>query len=534
MLQNREKYHQYIHFGLLCLLVVAIPISKFLMSLSLILISLNWFARANFKGKFANKQNNILLFSILLLFFIHFFWLANTQDFSYAFHDIRIKLPLFALPLALFTTPALTGKQEKYLFGIYSLAVFLISIVVFYRGIHVFPLEYRSAVLGVSHILFSINVCFVFFIILLNLPAIAKISRFWIPVAILVLLWFIGILLLLQSYTGIFILSATSFLLLLNKIIFSPNKKIRISTTIFVLLLIAGVSVLCLYQYNSYYTPKYPSDKPQPQYTKAGNPYNAPDYRIIEDGNYISTYICEVELKEAWEKRSSKSIETSVEDFRLRDVLVRYLNSKGLPKDAEGVEQLSTTDIENIEKGIPNVSYAQHFSVRKMFSTLFFQWEVYSHSRNAKGSSVFQRLELWGNGIKIVEKNPVFGVGTGDVANEIKTQLVADNSELKDSNMRTHNQYLTFMLTFGIVGFFLALFSLFYGTFKLNLYKKNILFFAFFSIALLSMCSEDTLETQAGCTFFAFFYAYFLSSESQKKFGKIRLQTTDNNRPKNT
>jgi len=39
----------------------------------------------------------------------------------------------------------------------------------------------------------------------------------------------------------------------------------------------------------------------------------------------------------------------------------------------------------------------------------------------------------------------------------------------------------------------------------------------FFCIALLSMLNEDTLETQAGVTFFAFFYCFFIWGKEDKQ-----------------
>ena len=45
---------------------------------------------------------------------------------------------------------------------------------------------------------------------------------------------------------------------------------------------------------------------------------------------------------------------------------------------------------------------------------------------------------------------------------------------------------------------------------------KNYLFTFSFFIAFLSMINEDTLETQAGATFFAYFYSLFLFAYKSK------------------
>ena len=86
------------------------------------------------------------------------------------------------------------------------------------------------------------------------------------------------------------------------------------------------------------------------------------------------------------------------------------------------------------------------------------------------------------------------------------------NSPLeKKFRLGAHNQYLTFAVTFGIAGFVWFLFSLFYPLRQLVQAKMfDYFYITFFVIALLSMLSEDTLETQAGVSFFAFFNCLLL------------------------
>jgi O-antigen ligase len=111
------------------------------------------------------------------------------------------------------------------------------------------------------------------------------------------------------------------------------------------------------------------------------------------------------------------------------------------------------------------------------------------------------------------------GVGTGDVQKAFDEEYGQENSRLsKEFRHRGHNQYLTFALTFGIGGFLFFIFSLFYPIFKMK--KQSDYFYAtFFVIAFISMLTEDTLETQAGVTFFAFFNSFFLFARSGKSPG---------------
>jgi O-antigen ligase len=101
------------------------------------------------------------------------------------------------------------------------------------------------------------------------------------------------------------------------------------------------------------------------------------------------------------------------------------------------------------------------------------------------------------------------GVGTGDVNDAIQENLTKNNSQLKDLNIRTHNQYLTFLLTFGVVGTFIIVFFFVYAVRKEKLLSSPLIV-AFLCIFLVSFISEDTLETAAGCLFTTFFFALFV------------------------
>jgi O-antigen ligase len=119
-------------------------------------------------------------------------------------------------------------------------------------------------------------------------------------------------------------------------------------------------------------------------------------------------------------------------------------------------------------------------------------------------------LEFWRAGINIIRENLWFGTGTGDIDNAFKQMYPKMKSQLPpDQWWRTHNQYLTVFATLGIFGFLLFIFAMVWPGIKLNMYK-DYFFLVFFVISTLSMLTEDTLDTQAGVTFYAFFTMLFL------------------------
>jgi O-antigen ligase len=69
---------------------------------------------------------------------------------------------------------------------------------------------------------------------------------------------------------------------------------------------------------------------------------------------------------------------------------------------------------------------------------------------------------------------------------------------------RSHNQFLTFWVSFGIFGL-ISFLLIWYFSLVQAIQSKNWMSLLFILIALTSFISEDTLETQQGVTFVAFF-----------------------------
>jgi len=129
-----------------------------------------------------------------------------------------------------------------------------------------------------------------------------------------------------------------------------------------------------------------------------------------------------------------------------------------------------------------------------------------------------QRMEFWRASANIIRENLLTGVGTGDLEKAFQDEYVKSGSLLdKEFRWRSHNQFLAIFATFGIFGLAWFIFSLLFPVLRLGKFH-DYYFLTFFIIAMMSMLTEDTLETQAGVTFFAFFYSYYLFA---KKFNDI-------------
>ena len=196
--------------------------------------------------------------------------------------------------------------------------------------------------------------------------------------------------------------------------------------------------------------------------------------------------------------------------------IYRYITSKGDRKDKQGVLELTDEEVSEIEMGI--TSCIKLSSINKRLYQIFFEFKNKESGFSSNGHSITQRLNFSSAGISIVKDNLLLGVGTGDVPNAFAAKYIELNSRLAPENRkRGHNQLLTFFIAFGLVGTLIWLISFIYPIIKTA--KDKYIYGAFLVITLLSFLGDDTLETQAGVTFFAFFNSFFLF-HSFNKAGK--------------
>ena len=111
------------------------------------------------------------------------------------------------------------------------------------------------------------------------------------------------------------------------------------------------------------------------------------------------------------------------------------------------------------------------------------------------------RTEMWQAAAPLIQQNLVFGVGTGDVR-ELLHQAYEAYGVTPRSNL--HNQYLDYLLRFGLPGllvFLAALAMAFFRAVKTN----NYIYFCFTIIIMGCCLTENILSRQWGITFYACF-----------------------------
>lgn len=158
-------------------------------------------------------------------------------------------------------------------------------------------------------------------------------------------------------------------------------------------------------------------------------------------------------------------------------------------------------------------SYQLIPTVKRRVIEVVWEFDLYNSGQKISSGSLNQRVIYWGIAKELIKENPVLGVGTGDIADVYKKYYEThDTGLLKYFQHRAHNQYLTIIITFGIIGFIVFLWGIFAPPYFEKKYA-DFIYLVFFIIFLLSMITEDTLETQAGATFYAFFNVLFLFAQ---------------------
>ena len=235
---------------------------------------------------------------------------------------------------------------------------------------------------------------------------------------------------------------------------------------------------------------------------------------VTENGYYLWLYVCPSEVEKAWNIKSDYSFDSIDKKGQpISATIYRYITSKGNRKDKQGVLALTSEEVSEIEMGI--TSCVKLSSVNKRLHQIFFEFNNKESGFSSNGHSITQRLNFSNAGILIVSDNLLLGVGTGDVPDAFAAKYIELNSRLTPENRkRGHNQLLTFFIAFGLVGLLIWIISFTYPIFKIA--KDKYVYGAFLVISLLSFLGDDTLETQAGVTLFAFFNSFFLFHSSNK------------------
>lgn len=513
-------WHRYIFLTALVGLAAGMMFGTVPTSIPQIMMAANWLLEGDFKNKWERIRSNKIFWLLISFYGLHLLGMVYTSQLQSGLDDLRNKLPLLILPLLFFSTEPLSPKEFRALFFFFFGAVLVSSFCCFavYAGYtKKVVLDVRQASIFMSHIRFSLFIAFAITGMLYFLyreTSLALRLLFALGCA-----WLFFFMYKLEMATGfVCLLIVISLLLLVYSLL-----RFRKTVSLALFIVLAGIfSVAVYYAANSLhmYEPvaNRPANQLQPATTNGRLYLQDTLFGLAENGNLITVNINDEELKKEWEKKSPLPyLGKDRKGNQLRFTVIRYLASKGFNKDSVALNNLSETDIHNIERGVSNVHYASQTGLVTRWHELIWEYNKYRRGENPSGHTLMMRLEFWKTACYIIRLHPWFGVGTGDIQASFDAAYVSLNSGLDPEwRLRCHNQYLAVGVAFGICGLIVFLVYLFLPAIRLRR-SIHTLYWPFFLIALLSFLTEDTLETQSGVTFFIFFHALFLWLATSKK-----------------
>jgi len=155
---KREQLGRYLYIGCLSGLGMFLPLSEFMTSVFMILLSLSWLLAFNASKvlETASAERRSLWF--LLSFLVYIIWIFFSQNKEVALAALRLKLPLLALPVIIITTPLPDLKERKIILYSFLSGVLIAS----FTGYIIYSInrgdisDTRDIALFVSHIRLSL------------------------------------------------------------------------------------------------------------------------------------------------------------------------------------------------------------------------------------------------------------------------------------------------------------------------------------------------------------------------------------------
>ncbi len=498
-------------------MAVSLPMSKAFMSIVTGLFMVNLLIEGQLVVKLQRLKERKSVLLIISVFFVYLLGLFWTDNILSGLKDVKIQLPLLIIPIVIGTSAELNYSQVKKIIYSFSAAVVLASFCSIWvlMGLSAKTIQNpRGMSLFISHIRFAllINISIFsmgWYLIRSEQKRIAEKA-----LLIIAMIWLSLFLVILKSATGWIVFMTILTVVVIVGILQIKKLVWRLALLGILLSIFLLPPAYILFVIHQFYDVEPVPENIQQIRTPKGNPYTHDfNNKQLENGHYTFYFINENELREVWNKRSTISYDSSSVCGFDRYVLFRYLTSKGLRKDAEGLESLTATDIRNIEKGLTNYRFVNPLSFYNRIYQIVWEVDIYRKGGNPSGHSVTQRIEYYKMAWKIIEENFWMGTGTGGYVKAYQKKYDQNKFfQEQQFRQRSHNMFLSYWIDFGFIGLIYVCFALFAPVF-IERKTKSFLLMIFLLIVLLSFMNEDSLNNHDAISFFAYLYPLFLYSK---------------------
>ena len=479
-------------------IAIGIPFSLVMMSMGTIGVSVVYILEGGFKEKLGRLNHPVLkpIIALILLFVVALLW---TSDLKTGARIIRKVIPLLVIPLVFSGISSVSKRQINLLIWAFVAATVLsvlINIGVAFSADTLTLGNPRKISLFVSHIRLSLY-------IVLSIVWVCYSNVNW-ALKILIVSVLSMFVFLAQTVTGMILLFVISMAVLLGVLTINGNQAFKYFRLIFSAIILVVFGFLAYTTYD-FYNPNFP--EATPEFTENGKRYNPElENGFMENGNFLWSYVSFSELDGGFKSATGRSIWAENKDGNENyGVLIRYLNNKGLKKNAAGISQLDFNDFQRILLGSPYPDVWKYRGFSKRVRGLLFHLEKSRFSTDFRGNSIAEKIVFQTAGWKAYLNSPIIGAGTGDMKEALAGYYDEAYPNLPDERRRKpHNQYISYLVLAGPLALFLLI-MIFVQQWR-NVPAEFVNFGkAFVIIVLVSFLGEDTIGSQAGVTFVAFF-----------------------------
>ncbi|SHF97199.1 O-Antigen ligase [Mariniphaga anaerophila] len=518
-----NKWRENVFFVSLIVAASVFPFSEALVSISAGLLLFQSLAFQLSKNRNKELQYRSIILYPISIFGVYLIGTIFTLDFSFALYELKKVAFWLIIPLAFYLSPRLSDKRVYLVLLIFVISVTVASLfsvgkVVLNDYLQIGDFRSNSMV---SHIRFSFQV-----ILSLILVSWFALNSRKIPIKIHplvfvgVFLWLGFFLFFLKSLLGILAFIGTLLVFLVFMVFYTKRRKLKLLLIALVLLVILIPSVFVANVVKGFYNFENIDASEVEKYTPSGNTYshNFED-GTRENGHLVNVYVCEKELRQEWNKRSEIKYDDDLNGYMLGATLIRYLTSLGYRKDSVGMSKLTENDIQLVLEGVTNYKFKNYsFSIYPRIYETVWELDYYTRTGDPNEKTLAQRIEFVKASVVLIKENPLFGIGTGNWVKEYNE--VYDRMETKllpEKRGPSHNQYLNYLVKFGLIGFLWIIFAILYPVFRLG-HRTNFTFILFLIAYAFANLGDANLESHMGLSFFVFFYSLFLwNSTSEMK-----------------
>lgn len=510
-----HKRRENLFFFLLLLTAAVFPYSEALVSISIGLLLFQALTFRSWNHPTVKKRSLKIALLPFSIFGLYIAGTLFTKDFSFALYELKKVIFWLVVPLAVILSPQLPDKKLYRVLGVFVISVTIASFIITGKIIlnDYFKLNGFRSFSIISHIRYSFQVVLSLIIVAWFIIKHKQLRLTFNPIFLFALfIWLVVFLFLLKSLLGIISFLGTVTIALVLYIMKLRNRQVKYTLVAALLALVIIPAFYTGKVYIDYYDFKDVNPEEVERRTQSGNFYHH-DFKenARENGYLVFIYICEEELRKEWNKRSEIKYGDNLNGYPLSSTLIRYLTSLGYRKDSVGINRLSPKDIKLIEQGVTNYKFDNRlFSIYPRIYETIWELDNYFRTDNPNNKSLAQRIEFVKASLLLIKENTWLGIGTGNWVIEYNKVYDRMDSKLDEEKRGpSHNQYLNYMVKFGIIGFLWILLAVLYPVFHMG-HRRNFIFVFFLITIAFANLGDANLETHMGLSFFSFFYFLFL------------------------